>query len=246
MTALLDAVLFDAGGVLVVPDPAALAPAAAPLRCRSATRGRHPGPLRRHAGPGRRGRRARRLGPVPDRAYVRRPGVPADRAVEAAAALLERVVARTCGATRCHESVAALARAPRARASRSASCRTPAVRSRACWPSRASARSVRARACRCACVVDSDVVGVMKPDPAIFGSRSTCSASTPERVGYVGDSVRNDVRGRRGGRPRAAAPRPLRRPPRRHPPAPPQPARPAAARALTPVAAAQNQVEHQG
>ena len=44
-------------------------------------------------------------------------------------------------------------------------------------------------------VVDSEVVGVMKPDPAIFASAIEVLGLPPDRVGYVGDSVRNDVRG---------------------------------------------------
>ena len=44
-------------------------------------------------------------------------------------------------------------------------------------------------------VVDSEVVGVMKPDPAIFASALEVLGLPPDRVGYVGDSVRNDVRG---------------------------------------------------
>ena len=35
----------------------------------------------------------------------------------------------------------------------------------------------------------------MKPDPAIFASALEVLGLPPDRVGYVGDSVRNDVRG---------------------------------------------------
>ena len=44
-------------------------------------------------------------------------------------------------------------------------------------------------------VVDSEVVGIMKPDPAIFTPAIEALGLAPERIGYVGDSVRNDVRG---------------------------------------------------
>jgi putative hydrolase of the HAD superfamily len=46
-------------------------------------------------------------------------------------------------------------------------------------------------------VVDSHVVGVAKPDPAIFRHALEVLGCEPARVGYVGDSVRNDVGGAR-------------------------------------------------
>ena len=47
------------------------------------------------------------------------------------------------------------------------------------------------------CVVDSHVVGVAKPDPAIFTHGLAALGLSPERVAYVGDSVINDVGGAR-------------------------------------------------
>jgi putative hydrolase of the HAD superfamily len=47
------------------------------------------------------------------------------------------------------------------------------------------------------CVVDSHVVGVSKPDPAIFASALELLGVPPERVAYVGDSIRYDVEGAR-------------------------------------------------
>jgi putative hydrolase of the HAD superfamily len=44
-------------------------------------------------------------------------------------------------------------------------------------------------------IVDSEVVGVMKPDPRIFEPALEVLDLPPGRVAYVGDSVRNDVRG---------------------------------------------------
>jgi putative hydrolase of the HAD superfamily len=46
-----------------------------------------------------------------------------------------------------------------------------------------------------ACVVDSHVVGVSKPDPAIFSSAVELLGAEPGRTAYVGDSVHYDVRG---------------------------------------------------
>ena len=46
-----------------------------------------------------------------------------------------------------------------------------------------------------ACVVDSYVVGVAKPDPAIFEpALSALGLSASSRVAYVGDTVFYDVR----------------------------------------------------
>jgi putative hydrolase of the HAD superfamily len=47
-----------------------------------------------------------------------------------------------------------------------------------------------------ACVIDSSVVGVAKPDPAIFApALSALGDPDPARVGYIGDSAINDVGG---------------------------------------------------
>jgi putative hydrolase of the HAD superfamily len=48
------------------------------------------------------------------------------------------------------------------------------------------------------CVVDSQVVGVAKPDPAIFSFALPAFPEVPvERIGYVGDSLTMDVAGAR-------------------------------------------------
>ena len=45
-------------------------------------------------------------------------------------------------------------------------------------------------------IVDSTVVGVAKPDPAIFDHALTAFAGVPrERIAYVGDSITMDVCG---------------------------------------------------
>jgi putative hydrolase of the HAD superfamily len=44
-----------------------------------------------------------------------------------------------------------------------------------------------------ACVIDSHVVGVAKPDPRIFETAIAALGVPPARIAYVGDSVRFDV-----------------------------------------------------
>ena len=88
-------------------------------------------------------------------------------------------------------------RSPRP-ACRSASCPTPpgqieAVlrRSGVCQVGPGDGVEVR-------CVVDSHVVGVAKPDPAIFGHAAVhFPGIAPDRIAYVGDSVTMDVGGAR-------------------------------------------------
>ena len=45
------------------------------------------------------------------------------------------------------------------------------------------------------CVVDSHIVGVSKPDPVIFVSAIEALGIDRDRIAYVGDSIRYDVRG---------------------------------------------------
>ena len=81
-------------------------------------------------------------------------------------------------------------------ACRSASCPTPAGRSRhvlrrsgVCQVGAGAGVAVR-------CVVDSHVVGVAKPDPAIFDHAAAHFAGIDRsRIAYVGDSVTMDVAG---------------------------------------------------
>lgn len=48
-----------------------------------------------------------------------------------------------------------------------------------------------------AAIVDSDVVGIRKPHPAIFEPAIEAVGTEPERTLYLGDTVRNDVDGAR-------------------------------------------------
>ena len=56
----------------------------------------------------------------------------------------------------------------------------------------------RARACRCASIVDSHVVGVAKPDPLIFDAAlGHFDGIERSRIAYLGDSVTMDIGGAR-------------------------------------------------
>ncbi len=185
-----DAVLFDAGGVLVLPDPTVLGP----LLAYYGGDGSH----ERH-------RRAHYLAmkaksddgsaemdwTVYDAVYVDTIGVPAADAAEAALVL---------GRTRS----AALWRWPiaetRAAMERLAAAGTPmgVVSNASGQVEGALARSM----CQVGpgphvevrCVVDSHVVGVAKPDPAIFDHALLhFDGVDRSRIAYVGDSVTMDI-----------------------------------------------------
>jgi putative hydrolase of the HAD superfamily len=189
-----DAVLFDAGGVLVLPDPTVLAPLLAPY-------GGDPA-LERHV-------RAHYAGMAVkseqgadehdwlayDEAYVSCVGVGETDVAEAAVVL---------GATRSAwlwrypvaASAAALAelhrRGVRIGVVSNASGQIEGVlrRTAVCQVGDGAGTPV-------ACVVDSHVVGVAKPDPAIFTPALEALGCPPDRVAYVGDSLVIDVRGAR-------------------------------------------------
>lgn len=190
--AMLDAVLFDAGGVLVVPDPG---PIAAVLR----RFGADPAPediVRAHYA----GMRAQDA-EADDRddwnLYRARlamsAGVTAERAVDAAVALLEiwspyvwrhPLASSVAALFHLHQRGVPLGVVSNASGQIEGVLAAQGV----CQVGRGAGVPV-------AVVVDSEVVGVMKPDPAIFTPALDALGLAPGRVGYVGDSVRNDVRG---------------------------------------------------
>lgn len=192
---MVDAVLFDAGGVLVLPDPSVLAPTLAPYGA-DATVAAH---TRAHYGAMRAKSRAghgETDWDTYDLAYVRLLGVAAHEEAEAAVVL---------GATR----NAHLWRAPIPGAAAAlqalheagvpigivsnASGQIENVLRRfgVCQVGAGDGAPVRF-------IVDSHVVGVAKPDPAIFShGLAGLDAPDPARILYVGDSVSIDVRGAR-------------------------------------------------
>ena len=149
-----------------------------------------------------------------DRAYVRSIGV-ADGDVEEAAAVLGHTRIAALWRWPIPDSMAALRRARRRRRAARRGLQRVAGRSRPCCGGRGSARSGR-RGVAVRCVVDSHVVGVAKPDPAIFDHAAAHFPGVDrDAIAYVGDSVTMDVAGASRRRPPPDPPRPLRRPPGR-------------------------------
>lgn len=194
----LDAVLFDAGGVIVVPDPLSTGPALAPFGATAdlATLVRaHYAGMRAHAGS-----TAEDEGVWLDylRAHVAATGVPAERA-DAALAAFVRVFGHHTWRFPLLETVTAMERlrslgTPLGVVSNAVGQVEDLLRFMACCqvgPGAGVPVDV---------VVDSGVVGVEKPDPAVFAPALDVMAGlgvAPERIGYVGDSLRYDVAGAR-------------------------------------------------
>jgi putative hydrolase of the HAD superfamily len=193
VTASLDAVLFDAGGVLVLPDPTVLAPLLAPYggdpsvdcHCRA-----HYAAMAVKSTAG--------VGEVfwseYDRAYVESVGVdPGHR--RHAAQLLN--ITRTAQLWRwpIPDSMGALALLAREDvpmgvvSNASGQIEQELLRSEICQVGDGIGIAMR-------CVIDSHVVGVAKPDPQIFEHALDHFAEFERsRIAYVGDSVTMDVGG---------------------------------------------------
>ena len=199
MGARFDAVLFDAGGVLVLPDPVAIGAAVEPFV---------------DAPPIGRFHRAHHAGlfalesevlhdPVTvehldwtiyRRAYLSSLGV-MEAALDDAVEAMSRVWSALIWRFRIEDSVAALWRL--------AAAGVPAgVVSNASGQIEAVLRNEgvcqvgHGAGVPVACVVDSHVVGVAKPDPRIFdGALAALGDIDPARVAYIGDSAINDIAG---------------------------------------------------
>ena len=182
----LDAVLFDAGGVLVCPTRRCSA------RCSrryggSARPGRPPpGPLRRHAGPDERAG-ARRLDAVP-RAYVASVGVPADELDEAVRRLLgtRSTVALALPERGLGRRAADAARA--GRADRRGVERRRADRGRPAPRRRVPGGRGRGRLRARASSTPTSWASRSPTRPSSPSALEALSACHPERVAYVGDS----------------------------------------------------------
>ena len=186
------AVLFDAGGVLVVPDPTVLGPLLAPyggsldpavhhrahyLAMRAHDVGDDPGWQQYHA------------------AYVTAVGVP-DHEVEHAVPVFRDTFNSWLWRYPNDDAVTVLRglveREVPIGVVSNASGQIEAVLRRlgVCQVGEGDGACV-------VCVVDSHVVGVSKPDPGIFASALDRLGVPRERVAYVGDSIRYDVGGAR-------------------------------------------------
>ena len=193
MTHIIDAVLFDAGGVLVLPDPTVLAPLLAPYggdptieaHCRAHYAAMA---VKSTAGAG------EVFWSEYDRAYVESVGVDAAHRRHAADLLN---ITRSAQLWRwpIPDSMSALAELARrvvpmgVVSNASGQIEQELLRSEICQVGQGIGVAMR-------CVIDSHVVGVAKPDPQIF---EHALAHFPEferaRIAYVGDSVTMDIGG---------------------------------------------------
>ncbi len=190
-----DAILFDAGGILVLPDPHVLGPLLAYYGgdpSVGAHRRAHYAAMaaKSFAGAG------ETVWGHYDAQYVRSVGVP-ERDVESAAAVLGRTRNAHLWRWPIPESVAALHALARAGvpigvvSNASGQIEDVLRRSEVCQVGAGHGAQVRV-------VIDSHVVGVAKPDPAIFEpALRHFPGIERERVAYVGDSVTMDVGGAR-------------------------------------------------
>ena len=202
MTAPFDAILFDAGGVLVTPDPVQTAIALAPFGA-STDQWRH---VRAHwAGIAALEGHLLDSGDVatldvPDwtlyrRAFCATVGV-ADDQLDRGVVALSAIFSSYLWTHPIAESVSALARLQRSGVpigvvSNASGQIEHTLRYRGvCQVGPGMGVPV-------VCVVDSHVVGVAKPDPRIFDGAVEAIGVAPERIAYVGDSVINDIGGAR-------------------------------------------------
>jgi putative hydrolase of the HAD superfamily len=185
----IDAVVFDAGGVLLLPDAEAGRAAIATLDCESTPEDWHRAhyatlPL------------LDQMQPIDwathRRAMAAEIGVPDER-LEAAAALIENVMAGMAW-------VAVPGAADALRALADAGYKLAVVSNAwgtvAQWLEQHGVCSVaRGDLPQVATVIDSHLVGVEKPDPRIFQLAIDVLDVPPERSLYVGDTIRFDVDG---------------------------------------------------
>lgn len=187
-----DAVLFDAGGVLVVPDPVAIAAVVQPFGGTVSVAAL----VRAHYG-AMCSQDTEALvhddWDVYKRAYLAHAGVPPG-AVDDALVALKAIWSPHLWRFPLAESVAALRRlhergVPMGVVSNaSGQIEGTLATQGVCQVGRGAGVPVDV-------VVDSHVVGVAKPDPRIFDSALDALGLPAGRVAYVGDSVRNDVAG---------------------------------------------------
>lgn len=194
-----DAVLFDVGGVITVPDPVALGSALAPLGATATL----PELVRAHYV----GMRAHATSSVPGHhgpwldyidAYLTAAGVP-DESRDAAWTAFSRVFGHYAWRHPMVETVSAMDR-----------LHSVGVPLGVVSNANGQVEGLLRNLCLCQVgpgggvpveiVVDSAVVGVEKPDPTVFAPAVTLLTGRgidPARIAYVGDSLRYDVTGAR-------------------------------------------------
>lgn len=194
----LDAVLFDVGGVITLPDPVSIGMALAPLGATGTSLDlvrAHYVAMRAHAGSSAKGR-----GPWFDyiEAYLATAGVPPERLDDGWVAFT-RVFGHHCWRFPVIETVTAMERlrelgVPLGVVSNATGQIEGLIGGLGlCQVGPGGGVPVDV-------VVDSGVVGVEKPDPAVFAPALEVMAArgvAPEQTGYVGDSLRYDVAGAR-------------------------------------------------
>lgn len=190
-----DAVLFDAGGVLVLPDPTVIGPllayfgATTDVEC---YRRAHYAGMKAKSDAG----DAEGSWAVYDAAYVTAVGVPAAER-ELAARVLGRTRTEWLWRWMIPETRAALdalvaAEVPMGVVSNASGQIATILAREVCQPGDGDHVAMR-------CVVDSHVVGVAKPDPAIFDhALAHFEGIERARIAYVGDSVTMDIGAARG------------------------------------------------
>jgi putative hydrolase of the HAD superfamily len=194
MTGRVDAFLFDAGGVLVLPDPTVLGPTLAPYGGSTDVevhRRAHYAGMARKSEQGAEEKDWRAY----DRVYVDAVGVEEADAEEAA-----YVLGRTRNPWLWRYPVATAVVALRALHDRGVPI---GVVSNAAGQIEAVLR--RMKVCQLGegdgvpmrCIVDSHFVGVAKPDPAVFRPALDVLGLPPARIAYIGDSVTMDIGGAR-------------------------------------------------
>ncbi len=185
--------LFDAGGVFLLPDPTVLAPLLAPYGANADTdahvRAHYYGMAMKSAAGS-----TESFWDEYNLAYVRSLGVPAHDVVYAAH-VLEQTRNAYVWRWPLVESVEALAKLVASGvpvgvvSNASGQIAEVLQRSGVCQVGDGPLTSVRV-------IIDSHVVGVAKPDPRIFGHALVHFADIePHRIAYIGDSVTMDVGG---------------------------------------------------
>jgi len=188
-----DAILFDAGGVFLIPDPAVMAPTLAYYGASSDPQmyvRAHYGAMaaKSRSGAGESDWSAY------NEAYVQLVGVP-DHEVESAAFVLQRTRhahiwrAPLAGAVEALRELNARNVPIGVVSNASGQIEEILQRSGICQVGEGPLANVR-------CIIDSDVVGVAKPDPQIFEhALPHFEGIERSRIAYVGDSVVMDVQG---------------------------------------------------